>query len=156
MIPTVRACTRLTPHFMGRNIADILDSLLDLHFPTYFTTSIWDDKSVHTQNMQGYLLFLLGNVIFSLHSSPNRFMYSKHSLSLLGLAYEGWKENFCPGLQFTFVGLDLCRSAMLQALWPWLLLLPTFTKLWLKHHLLSFPSDESCKLRTGLMKLIWK
>ena len=40
MIPTVRACTRLTPHFMGRNIADILDSLLDLHFPIYCTTSI--------------------------------------------------------------------------------------------------------------------
>ena len=40
MIPTVRACTRLTPHFMSHNIADILDSLLDLHFPTYFTTSI--------------------------------------------------------------------------------------------------------------------
>ena len=94
--------------------------------------------------------------IFPLHSSPNKFVNSTHSLSLLGLAYEGWKENFCPGLQFTFVGLDLCRSAMLRALWPWLLLLPTFTKLWLKHQLFSFPSDESCKLRTGLVKLTRK
>ena len=94
--------------------------------------------------------------VFHLHSSPNKFVNSMHSLSLLGLAYEGWKENFCPGLQFTFVGLDLCRSAMLQALWPWLLLLPVFTKIRLKYQLLSFPSDESCKSRTGLMKLTWK
>ena len=40
MIPSVHANTPITPHFIGCNTADILDSLLDLHFPTYFTTSI--------------------------------------------------------------------------------------------------------------------
>ena len=149
LLVRVRAYTRLEPHFMSRNTADILDSLLDLHFPTYLMTSIWDDKSVHTQNMQKY--FPRGNAIFStctqvqidlwtarihFHCLDKRMKAQKKKI-LPGIAVHNLQFAICS-LHFTFVGLDLCRSAMLRALWPWLLLLPICTTLRLKNQLLVF------------------
>ena len=56
---------------------------------------------------------------------------------LPGIAVHNLQFAICS-LHFTFVGLDLCRSAMLRALWPWLLLLPIWTTLRLKNQLLVF------------------